>query len=456
MFFFHLAEANNYEILYRHYWKAPGSDYSLPAPSEMTNHGWPEDWFQDWGIEFIFRKGTSDPFRLPVETGTASGTIDKAFLNEKGVEIQLLEGITGSTMTDAPTEHEWERQTVHSMNSAVAALQICNVAHPKIDLAAADPIAEIVGSAEFNSLVHFFATSEAAQRALVGPSSQALLYCIIRNLVPDHVFEIGTYKASTTEAICRALWANGHGIAHTVDPYEYGVGDIFAAWPAKLREHVLFYPMNSMAFYIQAIQTDLRPDLVFVDGHHDYEFALFDIECAARLMKPNGFIFIDNIAQPGPYFAARDFLETHPHWREHGASMNSYRPEFAFDPARRTVEHTDFCILRAPRQVFVGIEPFTPGTSVWHNSMVDGISLPISRPATGKLHVQCILRSFGEPLTETAFERSIELAGAVGEVKFSLAIPFRPELISARCTVEPWLTWVGDAPLELTSNPILY
>jgi hypothetical protein len=42
MFFFHLAKANDYEILYRHYWKAPGNGDTVTAPSEMTDHGWPE------------------------------------------------------------------------------------------------------------------------------------------------------------------------------------------------------------------------------------------------------------------------------------------------------------------------------------------------------------------------------------------------------------------------------
>ena len=59
---------------------------------------------------------------------------------------------------------------------------------------------------------------------------------IIRNLRPDHVFEIGSYKAGTTEALCRALQANGHGLLHTVDPFR---GDYIAAtiahWPTELQ-----------------------------------------------------------------------------------------------------------------------------------------------------------------------------------------------------------------------------
>src|SRR5207245_817095 len=160
----------------------------------------------------------------------------------------------------------------------------------------------------------------------------------------------------------------------------------FAASRTELREHVRFYPVNSMAFYAEATQKQVCPDLVLIRGLHDYECALFEIQCAARLIRPNGFIFIDNISRPGPYFAARDFLKLHTHWRQHGGSMSNYRPEFALDLHRTTVKNTDLCVLCAPVGIIVGPEPFTPGKSWWYDSVVGGISLSVGRPATGKLH----------------------------------------------------------------------
>lgn len=91
MFFFHLAQANEYDILYRYYWKAPGNGQAVPAPAEITEHGWPESWHQNWGIEFIFRKRGSPPFRVPVEIGT-SGVVDMAFLERTGTEFRALKG----------------------------------------------------------------------------------------------------------------------------------------------------------------------------------------------------------------------------------------------------------------------------------------------------------------------------------------------------------------------------
>jgi hypothetical protein len=173
-------------------------------------------------------------------------------------------------------------------------------------------------------------------------------------------------------------------------------------------------------------------------------------------MLPNGFIFVDNVAQPGPYFAARAFLKLHPDWREYGGSMSNYRPELPFDLNRRSVEHTDFCVLGGPRHIFIGLEPYTPGTSGVVNSQVESISVAVAQPATGKLHAQCILRSFGDPWTEEAFERSIQFVGVTGEVRVPLNIPYRAELLPAPRTVEPWLTWEGDMPLELTTTPKIY
>jgi hypothetical protein len=99
LFFFHLAEANRYEILYRYYWKAPGDAGAAAAPDEMTAHGWPETWCQDWGIEFIFRKTGPEPFRIPVEIGT-SARLDETFVAEKGAEFQMIAGTQGNAAED--------------------------------------------------------------------------------------------------------------------------------------------------------------------------------------------------------------------------------------------------------------------------------------------------------------------------------------------------------------------
>jgi predicted O-methyltransferase YrrM len=335
---------------------------------------------------------------------------------------------------------------------------IVDLPYPVVSLdGAADPIVEILASEEFAFCVAFFSEIESMERALMSPNSQALLFCTIRNLKPDSVVEIGTYMASTTEAICRALQANGKGIAHTVDPYGGApVSSIFEQWPAELRAHLQVHPINSAEFFANAARHNLEFELVFVDGNHDYEFALFDICCAARLLKPNGFIFVDNISQPGPFIAARDFLRLHVGWREVGASIENYRPQYPFDRHRGAIDGTDFCVLRAPSGVFIGIEPYTPGERIWEKMEVTGLLACVVGPATGILSVQCVLRAFGSPPTERTVERQITLENASGDIALPIEASYAPEDAAIPRRIEPWLTWEGDAPLELLAAPTAY
>src|ERR1700757_36641 len=79
----------------------------------------------------------------------------------------------------------------------------------------ADPIPSIIPAPEFAATPRWFA-QEPSGRSLLSPEAQALLFTLTRNLKPAHVFEIGTYLAGTSEAICRALAANAAGLLHKI------------------------------------------------------------------------------------------------------------------------------------------------------------------------------------------------------------------------------------------------
>src|SRR6516225_3845248 len=105
-----------------------------------------------------------------------------------------------------------------------------------IDLSIPDPIPGILASPEFTEAIQAFASSPSIAGALVSPDSQALLYSLIRLLRPKIAIEIGTYKASTTEAMARALVENGQGILHTIDPYGAEMSpQIIARWSQALQ-----------------------------------------------------------------------------------------------------------------------------------------------------------------------------------------------------------------------------
>jgi predicted O-methyltransferase YrrM len=188
--------------------------------------------------------------------------------------------------------------------------------------------------------------------------SQALLYCTIRLVRPRLVIEIGTYHAGTAKVIACALAANGCGRLHTIDPFgKSRVPSILASWPAHLRDIVCFYPVNSMEYFGTSTETGQRSELIFVDGNHDYEFARFDIESAARVAAPGGFIFIDNLSQPGPFLAAQDFVKHRPGWIECGGNSLDYPIIDAPFDRRSPIAATDFCVLRGPATTTTASRP---------------------------------------------------------------------------------------------------
>jgi predicted O-methyltransferase YrrM len=346
---------------------------------------------------------------------------------------------------------------LEGLDSRVGVKPVAAIPAPIVDLASANPVAAIMGSAEFAAATQFFADNPVVERSLVSPQSQALLYCLIRNLKPEHVFEIGSYRAGTTEAMCRALHANGAGVAHTVDPYcAEHVAVVLKHWPPALHDHVQLHAMDSMSFYMTMRREGIRPALIFVDGNHDYEFAMFDIACGARSIAPGGFIFVDNIAQAGPFFGGRDFLNTNPGWRELGSSARDYNPAKAFDRHRTTVINTDFMVLQAPSNYWIGERPRNFGPVRWRRSGIDGLRISIRPPnRAGTLHVQAILRGFGALPAELPLEATVQLGPELTET--SVAIAFTPpgRLIGdfVHFTVEPWLIWHGPEPLQLTAPP---
>ena len=369
----------------------------------------------------------------------------------------------GAVRLTASAANSLQRKARHlevkldGLDKGLAVQPITDIAWRPMDLTSVgDPVKEILTSSEFETATRFFSNNPAAQRSLVSGQAQALLYSIIRNLRPEHVFEIGSYKAGTTEALCRALQANGHGLLHTVDPFR---GDYVAAtiahWPAELFRYVRIHPMSSMDFYMEMERQSVRPGLVFVDGNHDYEFALFDIGRAARYMTPGGFVFVDNVAQPGPFFAARDFLSTNPGWREVGGSTEGHDASRSFDRKRSAIPSTDFIVLRAPSAHIVSDRPTTFGRTRWWSPTVKGIELQLDRPAaTGLLDVQLVLRGFGAQPVEMIGETSLRLQGASGNVSVPLEITAQGQF--TYFTVEPWLVWRGDQPLAITAAPKPY
>ena len=367
----------------------------------------------------------------------------------------------GAVRVTASATNSLQRKARHleakldGLDKGLAVRPISDIAWPSFDLAKTDdPVKEILTSREFETATQFFKDNPAAERSLVSGQAQALLYSVIRNLRPDHVFEIGSYKAGTTEALCRALHANGHGLLHTVDPFR---GDYVAAtiahWPTELLRHVSIHPMSSMDFYMEMERQSVRPGVVFVDGNHDYEFALFDIGRAAKYMTPGGFIFVDNVAQPGPFFAARDFLSANPGWREIGGSTEGYNASRSFDRTRSgNSRHRFHRVARSERACC------KRQADEFRSRALVVAERKGHRIAAGPA---CSDRNSGRA---DRFAGLWITAGRDDWRDSPFACRKLPDIVSVPLeitlqgqftyfTVEPWLIWRGDQPLAITVPP---
>src|SRR3984885_8923077 len=354
----------------------------------------------------------------------SNGVVDKTRrLAARGVRLaQLVAARGGAMAADALRRKARELEIrLDGLHNGLDIKPISDIAFPRLDLPASETRGkEIMAAPEFEATKAYFFDNPAAPRSLVSSQSQALLYSLIRNLRPDHVFEIGTYKAGTTEAICRALYANGKGIAHAVDPFrgEY-IAAVLKLWPPELFRHVQLHAKDSMAFFGDMERHNIHPALVFVD----------------------------NVAQPGPFFAARDFLAANPDWRELGTAATGYDRDKAFDHRRSTIVDTDFMVLRAPVVHGVGERPFTPGRTRWNSHRVVGPRLKlVPPPQRGRLTVQVVLRGFGAMPAETTGGASIPVEAGAKELSITLTQPAQVDGQFAYLTVEPWLIWHGAQP----------
>jgi predicted O-methyltransferase YrrM len=335
-------------------------------------------------------------------------------------------------------------------------LPLGDIPYAKVDLSlTGNPIEEIVSSLEFAVTARYFSDSPAAARSLVSGASQALLFTLVRNLIPDHVIEIGTFKGGTSEAIGRALHANGRGLLHTIGPFDSGLFlPVYRGWPEALRNRVRFYSVDSMAFFVRLQKNLIQPALVFVDGNHDYEFALFDILAAARCVTPGGFIVVDNVSQAGPYYAAVDFLASHPEWLDCKARSSQWDPTKAYDGERTGVSNTDLMVLRAPTAHVIGARPRCFGEVVLQQSVVKGVEIRIASSKPGTLHVQCVLRGFSPTQNVEATEMtSVRVDGAGGTVfaKFDKPLTLQGEFVQYRA--EAWFTFIGEGYLAQSAAP---
>jgi len=302
------------------------------------------------------------------------------------------------------------------------------------------------------------------ENSLQSDEARALLHHLIVMHRPERVLEIGTWHAGTTETMARALWETKQGHIDTIDPFGgERCPPIIASLPPELGEIITFRAENSATCFDRAITNNTYYDFVLVDGNHEYEFALFDVMCAARTMRPGGLMVMDNIEQIGPRLAANTFLKHNPDWQDVAGVLQHVDLSAPFKVPTASFPDTKFYLLQAPHHYTIGEEPRVFGPAEVDRAEVDGIELELAVPTQGLLHVLVYVRTFGiaEP-EELHCEQSLSTDAIQvppdGRVRIPLSRPLhtaypQPGLVRR---VELALSFTGQSGLALRSPPRLY
>ena len=200
--------------------------------------------------------------------------------------------------------------------------------------------------------------------------------------------------------LAHALHEAGDGHLETIDPFDNEQPLLIATLPLELQQRISFSPVNSGAHFDTALSQGRRYDFVLIDGNHEFEYAQFDLECAARLIQPGGLVVLDNIEQPGPQLAAKLFLESHPEWEDVAGVVDKISSVGPLDEPPPAFYFTKFYILRAPSFYVIRNAPMSFGNIATDSATVDGIEICLAKKAKGTLHVQVYSRTFGMPVPE--------------------------------------------------------
>jgi predicted O-methyltransferase YrrM len=226
------------------------------------------------------------------------------------------------------------------------------------------------------------------------PETQAVLKDLMHFLAPADMLEIGTFFADTAHVVAEEMAKLGTGHITTIDPFGgHRVPNIIAGWPSSVRERVTFRPDNSMSFFLY-LDEELRVkrgnqapfNIIYVDGHHAFEYALFDLMRSSLYLRPGGVFVVDNIELAGPAAAIRLFLERNTHWKLFKAGgAEADKNSLAIH------SNTNSALILAPEGVEVGSLPYLVDLFDLQLSEIRQLQVKVRKGAPGLLRaVTCL------------------------------------------------------------------
>lgn len=169
-----------------------------------------------------------------------------------------------------------------------------------------------------------WAAAEAIDRygALHNPGELAALLAILADLEPKVLLEIGTWAGGSAWAFSR-IPSVRHIVTVDLDPRP-GAAEQLAQLPCRA-EQVIGDSQHPTTFkQVRALLEGFRPEVVFIDGAHDYAHARKDWELYGPMVTRGGVVVLhDTQGYPGV-----DYVQVPQLWAE---IRQSYRTTEIFD-----------------------------------------------------------------------------------------------------------------------------
>jgi predicted O-methyltransferase YrrM len=150
------------------------------------------------------------------------------------------------------------------------------------------------------------------------PNSRALKEFVLARR-PELVVEIGMAYGVSTLTILEALQSNGAGRLISIDPYtDWPSGRLVAlhqierAGVSDLHEHMYEYSHLALP---KLLMQGRRPDLVYIDGWHNFDYAFTDFFFADKLLKPGGVVAFNDAGWRSVFKVIR-FVQAYRKYRE--------------------------------------------------------------------------------------------------------------------------------------------
>jgi predicted O-methyltransferase YrrM len=127
------------------------------------------------------------------------------------------------------------------------------------------------------------------------------LYSLVNYLQPDVTVEIGMANGLSTIFIAEALRENGKGRHIAIDPFQYsdwGGAGLALVQKAGLGSLVELIELPSHQALPDLERAGVRPEFVFIDGSHLFDYVLTDLLCTDRLLPAGGLVAFDDSDWP--------------------------------------------------------------------------------------------------------------------------------------------------------------